>query len=301
MDFYHVDCAITLKRIYVFFALGVGSRYVHILGATSHPTGLWTTQQARNLLTDLDEHAAAISVPRPRPRRPVHHLVRRRSRRSRDRHHEDPTALPEGELLRRTLRPHRQNRAHRPPPDLRRTPSTDRPRPARRPLQRPQATSSTAASPATPRSSRPGFRPPADQAPASTRRADQRVRPCRLEPQVTDLAEFWNPTGGPGGKLDQVAGEDPCPVQFRAPSRWSRRLRSQPVSDLPLPAEPASTVCNRQLCAQPNQPARRSCCSHCCLGAGPVLRPEIAMGKLWKEYVETHEEASKGRRSERVR
>ena len=38
VDFFHVDCAITLKRIYVFSALEVRSRYVHILGATSHPT-----------------------------------------------------------------------------------------------------------------------------------------------------------------------------------------------------------------------------------------------------------------------
>ena len=42
VDFFHVDCAITLKRIYVFFALKVGSRYVHVLGTTSHPTGAWT-------------------------------------------------------------------------------------------------------------------------------------------------------------------------------------------------------------------------------------------------------------------
>jgi hypothetical protein len=37
VDFFHVDCAITLKRIYVFFALEVGSRYVHILGTSERP------------------------------------------------------------------------------------------------------------------------------------------------------------------------------------------------------------------------------------------------------------------------
>ena len=37
VDFFHVDCAVTLKRIYVFFALEVRSRYVHIL-ATTQPS-----------------------------------------------------------------------------------------------------------------------------------------------------------------------------------------------------------------------------------------------------------------------
>ena len=60
VDFFHVDCAITLKRIYVFFALEVGNRYVHILGMTSHPTGAWTTRQARNLLMGLDDRAATF-------------------------------------------------------------------------------------------------------------------------------------------------------------------------------------------------------------------------------------------------
>jgi hypothetical protein len=33
-DFFHVDCAVTLQRIYVFFVLEVGNRSVHVLGAT---------------------------------------------------------------------------------------------------------------------------------------------------------------------------------------------------------------------------------------------------------------------------
>ncbi|MBP2328564.1 hypothetical protein JOF56_008949 [Kibdelosporangium banguiense] len=52
-DLFHVDCAVILKRVYVFFVLEVSTRYVHILGTTTNPDGPWTTQQARNLLMDL--------------------------------------------------------------------------------------------------------------------------------------------------------------------------------------------------------------------------------------------------------
>jgi transposase InsO family protein len=58
VDFFHVDCAVTLRRIYVLFALEVGDRSLHVLGVTGDPDGPWTAQQAGSLVLDLGERAA---------------------------------------------------------------------------------------------------------------------------------------------------------------------------------------------------------------------------------------------------
>jgi hypothetical protein len=52
---FHVDCAVTLRRLYVAFVIEFESRRVHLLGITAHPTTAWVTQLARELAWELDE------------------------------------------------------------------------------------------------------------------------------------------------------------------------------------------------------------------------------------------------------
>ncbi|MGH3196600.1 MAG: integrase core domain-containing protein [Streptosporangiaceae bacterium] len=54
VDFLHVD-TVLLRRIYVLVFIEHGTRRMHLGGVTTHPTGDWTVQQARNLALTLGE------------------------------------------------------------------------------------------------------------------------------------------------------------------------------------------------------------------------------------------------------
>lgn len=54
-DFLTVD-TVLLRRLYVLVFICIGSRRVEYVACTRNPDGVWMTQQARNLLMDLDDH-----------------------------------------------------------------------------------------------------------------------------------------------------------------------------------------------------------------------------------------------------
>jgi putative transposase len=126
-DFFHVDCAVTLQRLYCLFVMEVGSRYVRTLGITANPDGPWTTQQIRNLLMDLGDRAAGFRF-----------LIRDRAGQFTASFDavlagagievvKIPPRSPARERLCETVRAHRPDRGYRPDAHLRRAASADDP------------------------------------------------------------------------------------------------------------------------------------------------------------------------------
>src|SRR5215218_1964381 len=60
-DFLTVD-TLFLRRFYVLFFIELATRRVHLAGFTTNPDGRWVTQQARNLLMELEDDG--ICLPR---------------------------------------------------------------------------------------------------------------------------------------------------------------------------------------------------------------------------------------------
>jgi putative transposase len=60
-DFFTVD-SVLLRRYYVFFFIAHASRRVWLAGCTTHPTGAWVTQQARNLGIDFADEGVRLLI-----------------------------------------------------------------------------------------------------------------------------------------------------------------------------------------------------------------------------------------------
>jgi len=61
VDFFHIDCAVTLTRLYVAFVIEHHTRHVHLLGITRFPTAAWATQLARELTASLADAGRGLT------------------------------------------------------------------------------------------------------------------------------------------------------------------------------------------------------------------------------------------------
>ena len=178
-DFFHVD-TVFLRRLYVLFFFEHGTRRVHLAGITAHPTGAWVTQQARNLLMNIESRTGSLKF-----------LIRDRDTKLTAafdavftaigvRIVKTPVQAPR-ERYSRTLDRQRTARVPGPDADHRRTAPAAGSRRVRRPLQHPSAAQDAAPEPAhrTPQSARRRRKYPGSAA-RPARRPDPRILPGRM-------------------------------------------------------------------------------------------------------------------------
>jgi hypothetical protein len=153
-DFFHVDCALTLQRISVFFVLEVPNRVRAPAGYDHEPRRPMDHPADPQPGDGSRRPRHPVPVPRLRPRRTVHRVVGCCPGRHRDPRGADSSSLPACELLCRTVRAHPQGRTHRSNVDLQSAASACGAHEVRSALPRSTATPGPRTSPTTPNASR---------------------------------------------------------------------------------------------------------------------------------------------------
>jgi hypothetical protein len=163
------------------------------LGTTPNPDRRWTTQQIREPGDRSRRSPHPVAGPRLRPGRSVRRAVRRCPGRCGHPRGQDSSALPAGELFRRTVRPHYQSRTHRPHADLQSAALACGAHELRSALQRSTTPPRPRTSPTTAEPPRGGPQPGTDQTSPVYGRPDQRVRTSGIKPLLSIGSRLLEP------------------------------------------------------------------------------------------------------------